>query len=147
MNTLTKAALCAAGLAALLPATAVAGPQGTAQTFYHNQQTRLYLDDNLQDGLRAFPYNGGIYQQWIETKWQDNTFQFKNRATGRCIEDTPQYGPMAKPCNQSRRQSWYITRWKDLTMEFRNQETGRCLDNYNGLRTGTCDMSTTQSWL
>ncbi|MGZ3144806.1 hypothetical protein ACVDFE_23000 [Lentzea chajnantorensis] len=53
----TAAALIITGL------TAVPAQAQTSQ-FFRNQKTGLYVDDNFQDGLRAFPFNGGVCQKW-----------------------------------------------------------------------------------
>ncbi|SDM92518.1 hypothetical protein SAMN04488074_12960 [Lentzea albidocapillata subsp. violacea] len=121
--------------------------QAETSTFFHNQKTGLYMDDNFQDGLRAFPFNGGVYQKWDPRGWADNTWQLKNRATGRCIDDSIEYGLRAYPCNKSKYQSWYWRIWGDGTYEFKNQQTGRCIDNFGGLTALRCTASETQSWL
>jgi hypothetical protein len=127
---------------------AVVSPNVTSSCcrLFENQDTHLRLDDSFEYGLRAYPYNGSNFQRWNVTHWNDNTWEMKNLATGRCIDDSFEYGLRAFPCNSSQYQSWKWHTWNDGTTEIRNQKTDRCLDNYYELRAVQCDTSTSQSW-
>ena len=113
---------------------------------FENQDTHLRLDDSFEYGLRAFSYNGSDFQKWNITHWNDNTWEMKNLATGRCIDDSFEYGLRAFTCNSSKYQSWIWYTWRDGTTEIRNQKTDRCLDNYYDLRAVQCDKTPAQSW-
>lgn len=127
---------------------AAMSPQATSSCcrLFKNQDTHLWLDDSLEFGLRTFQYNAGIYQQWNITHWNDDTWEMKNLATGRCIDDSFEHGLRPFTCNSSKYQSWIWHNWPDGTTEIKNQLTGRCLDNYYNLRAVQCDTSTSQSW-
>lgn len=138
----------AADAAPKVAVSSVMSPQVTSSCcrLFKNQDTGLWLDDSLGNGLRTYPYNGGVYQQWNITHWNDGTWEMKNLATGRCIDDSFSYGLRPYACNSSKYQSWIWTNWPDGTTEIKNQLTGRCLDNYYELRAVQCDTSTSQSW-
>lgn len=122
-------------------------PAASAQQylFYQNAQTGRCWDDSAQYGLRAFPCNGGNYQQWT---YNGQYRSFRNLNTGRCIDDSVQFGLRAFPCNFTVYQRWYPYSAISGYTQWQNQNTTGCIDDSAGagLRSFGCNSSRYQAW-
>ncbi|WP_052591712.1 RICIN domain-containing protein [Luteipulveratus mongoliensis] len=91
---------------------ASAKPADAVQTFMNGMSADC-IDDSDQ-GLRMMDCESdNPHQQWEVRKWNDNTRQLKNVATGRCLDHSNQYGVRTFTCHDpssdfSKFQSWTV---------------------------------------
>lgn len=165
----TLAALVVAGVVAVfssvgspLPTRALAGHHPTAsaadvrpqfgQNIYvlKDQNTGRCLDDSFQYGLRSFPCNGLIFQEFVMTPvagpgWHN--YEIRSNQTNRCVDDSPDFGLRAFDCNGMDFQVWFNTQ-NGNPAPLTNGNTWRCLDDSFdfGLRSFPCNNMDYQYW-
>jgi hypothetical protein len=142
------AALCL--IAGTTADTASASSQADPVQTFRNLATGGCLDHNNIDGVRAYPCNGGAWQQWSVHVWGDSTRQLRNVATGKCLDYSELGGDtiVGSPCNTSTSESWYVLYQGVGGIAFKNQFSGRCLSANSGyMHLSSCDPNDrAESW-
>jgi hypothetical protein len=139
---------CLSALSTVVTFTLVsAGPAAAETIGKQDYATGRCLDDSYAYGLRSFPCNGLIYQEFNLTQAREpyDATIFVNAATQRCMDDSYAFGLRSIPCNGSLYQEFVSVLYGAL----RNVETGRCVDDSfgAGLRAIPCNQSFYQDWV
>lgn len=129
-----RASLCLAmvlvSVGAVLSWSAGTASADTVQTF-RNRATNQCLDDSNEFGLRTFPCNGLDYQNWNVHRYNDGTFQFRNKHTGSCLgvykHPNGSWVPEAGTCRVSQSYSWYSRRVSNGIRLYSEVIDTRCL--------------------
>lgn len=118
--------------------------RGVGISQWQNKGTGRCLDDSSL-GLRTFPCNGLVFQQWRTRQFDFVYIEFYNNNTGRCLDDSD-FGLRTVSCNGGGWQYW-VVRNTSSGIEIQNRYTLRCLDDSGaGLRTYSCNGGIWQRW-
>lgn len=121
-------------------------PQSGSLNIVFNDHTGRCLDASYSFGIRSYPCNGSVYQEWIVfTADGGYTRTLMNNATGWCLVDNAA-GVGGVRCNGQEATNWLFS-WGNYALQ--NTVTLRCLDDSfsYGLRTLSCNGLNYQKWI